>query len=67
MAWVNAAIAVLFVYKIDDAGQFRSAGFRVVLRADRVLHEGVRGDDEEGRHVHRDRHDPDAGEMNEPG
>ena len=44
----------------DDVGELGAAGVRVVLRADRVLHEGVRHDDEVGGQVHRHRDDPDG-------
>ena len=48
-----------------DVFQARSPGFGVIDGADGMLHERVRRDDEEAGDVHRDRDQPDAGEVQE--
>ncbi|SLE95533.1 Uncharacterised protein [Mycobacteroides abscessus subsp. massiliense] len=53
--------------QLGDACQLRTAGLGVVDGTNGVLHEGVGGDDEEGRRVDPDGHHPDTGQMNQFG
>ena len=47
----------------DDVGELRAAGGRVELRAHRMLHEGVRDDDEVRGQVHGKRDQPNRGSI----
>ena len=50
-----------------DAGQLGAVGLEVVVDADRMLHERVGHDDEKRGDVDRDRDDPDARQVHQPG